>query len=177
MVIRGRTLCPLPVIPFTAAPVTATLAANDDNGFVGLVCVPVPIRIASVQYNAVGGGAANTVIRVLMYSEDGQTQIFNQTDAVGAGTGVRTVDITDVTIPAGLYYVMIGHSTFDTSGKQLSMYDTDNTFNAHASEPDVCGTIVWTNGAAPATFDPTSAITATADRTPYFRLIGVALGS
>jgi hypothetical protein len=167
-------LIPLPVEPIVGASAGVALAANNTTAHLGVVYIPRPLTLDFIQYNVSGAsGGAPSVVRIALYTEDGQTQIFNVTDAVGANTGIRTVAMTDVAIEAGNYILFICHSTYDTSGKLITRFTYDTTLQTHvAAEPDLSGTLTIAGGAAPATIDPTAFTTVAGALIPEVRFFG-----
>lgn len=144
------------------------------NAEVQLVCISVPITIDELQYIVSDAGSnADNVVRLAMYSEDGQTRIFNVTDAVGTGTGTRTVSVTAVTIAPGNYYTFFCLSSGTVAGPALNRYTTNASFvTGGAGENDLGGDLTITGGAAPSTFDPTAITTPGGGRGLVLRLDG-----
>jgi hypothetical protein len=178
MSLRARTIYPMPLTLPTATASTA-LPANNTSAFVSHAEIAFPIRVNQILYNVSGAGNAANVIRIAVYSENGTQKYIDVTDAVGAATGVRTIDITDTTLAPGNYLFLICHSTFSTTACSVTTYTCDTTATAHiASEPDLGGTLTISGGAAPATIDPTALTTvAPSNKLPVIRLLGTALGS
>jgi hypothetical protein len=178
MSLRARTIYPMPLTLPTATANTA-LPANNTSAFVSHAEIAFPIKVNKILYNVSGAGNAANVIRIAIYSENGTQKYIDVTDAVGAATGVRTIDITDTTLAPGNYLFLICHSTFSTTACSVTTYTCDTTATAHiASEPDLGGTLTISGGAAPATIDPTALTTvAPSNKLPVIRLLGTALGS
>ena len=176
MSLRARSMWPKPLTMPTAV---AGVAMVSGTAHLGFVEVPFPIKVNKILYNvsAAGGNAAN-IIRIAIYSEDGQQKYIDATDAVGTNTGVRTIDITDTTLAPGVYLVLIKYSVYSTTVNTVSRYTYDTTMTAHiASEPDWSGTLTSANGAAPATIDPTALTTVAGALIPVLRFLGTALGT
>ena len=152
----------------TAATPTQTLA------FVGLVELQAPILADRITYFPNGGGSDPAVVRLALYSEDGQQKLIDVTDAVANAAGAtRSITFTSVQLSLGNYYILACLSSGATS-PALIVFTTGTAFSAGASgEPDVEGHITISGGVAPATFDPTTLSAAHEDKTIVFRLDGV----
>jgi len=148
-------MLPLPVEAVVGASAAVALPANDDLAHLGVIIVPRPITVKDIQYNIGAGGGANAIVRLALYTEDGQTKLIDVTDACGANTGVRTFAITpDLALEAGNYIIWIAHSVYHTSAKTVYRYTYDTTLEAHvAGEADLSGTLTIAGGIgeAPAT--------------------------
>ena len=172
----ARSSLPQPVEAVVGASAAVALAANTTTAHLGVIYVPRPITVASILYNIGAGGGAASVVRIALYAEDGQTKLIDVTDACGAGTGVRTVDVDpDLDVEAGNYIVLICHSVYATSAKTITRYTYDVTLQAHiADEPDLSGTLTIAGGAAPATVDPNAFTTVAGALIPVLRFLGAA---
>lgn len=171
-----RSMMPEPVMPVTAAPAGVALAANNTTAHGGAIVVPNPITINKILYWITGssGGTSSTVI-IAIYDETGQSKLISASDAVGTATGLRTIDIADTVLDAGVYYVLIAHGTFNTSGKLVQRHTYDFSLGAHiAGEPDLSGTLTIAAGVLPTTFDPTALTTVAGALIPVLRLLGTA---
>jgi len=166
-------LIPAPVEPVTGVSAAVALAANDTTAHLGVVRIPRPITITRILYNIGAGGGANAVVRIALYTEDGQTRIFNVTDACGAATGIRPIDIA-ATIEAGNYILFICHSVYHTSAKTITRFVYDVTFCSadYAGYADLSGTLTIVGGAAPATISPNAYTTVAAAVIPVVRFLG-----
>ena len=170
-----RSMYPLPVCPIVTTSIGAALPSNNTTANVGAVMLPSPITVNKILYNVSGAGNAADVVRIVIYSEDGQTKYYDVTDAVGAATGVRTIDVTDLQLDAGNYYSLIGHGTYLTTPVSVTVWRYDTTLNAHiAGEPDLSGTLTVAamTTTAPATIDPTALTTVASEKIPVIRLLG-----
>ena len=169
-----RVTFPVPVNFPSGATVTSA-ALSTTSAMVHLVCLHGSILASRLTYNVVGAGAnADNVVRVAIYSEDGKRRVVNVTDAVGVGTGQRTVTFTPVLLEQGNYYVMICLASGTGAGPTVSVLATLNfgITGPVATEPDVSGDLTITGGAAPATFNPTAITTPADDRCVALRLDG-----
>lgn len=171
-----RSMMPEPVMPVTGAPASVALAANNTTAHGGAIVVPNPITINKILYWVTGasGGAPSTVI-IAIYDETGQSRLISASDAVGAATGLRIIDITNTVLEAGVYYVLVAHGVFSTSGKLIQRHTYDFSLGAHiANEPDLSGTLTIAAGVLPATFDPTALTTVAGALIPVLRFLGTA---
>ena len=168
-------LIPEPVEPVTGVSAAVALPANNTTAHLGVVRIPRPITITRILYNIGAGGAGTSSVRIALYSEDGQTQIFNVTDVCGAATGIRPIDIAK-TIEAGNYIILICHAVYDTSAKTITRFVYDVTFCSadYAGYADLSGTLTIAGGAAPATITPTAFTTVAAALIPVIRFLGTA---
>ena len=158
----------------TGAIVSGGTPLSASTSEVCIVNIPTPITIDELQWNAGGGGAdADNVVRIAMYSEDGQTKIFDVTDALGTATGIRTVSVGPVFVAPGNYYVFICLSSGTEPGPTLDRYLTGGTFVAGgAGENDLGGDLTISGGTAPTTFDPTAITTPGDSRCVVLRFDG-----
>lgn len=153
----------------------AGTAVSTTSAFVGLITVTAPINLDTITYNvALAGGHANNVIRIALYSEDGQTRLVDETDAVGVATGLRVVTLgADVLLPPGNYYAFMCYESGTGTGPTPTLQGTQAFFHTGGgSEPDLDGRLTVTAGAAPTTFDPNAITTPSASVVPYFRFDG-----
>lgn len=169
---RAKVLVPKTLQSFDGS--TAATFTPTTSGMVGAVFLHAPIFADRITYFPNGGGSANAVIRIALYTEDGQRRLRNVTDAVGAAAaGERSITFGAIDLPPGNYYVFACLASGTTS-PALVVYNTGTAFGAGLSgEPDMEGRIVISGGNAPATFDPTAMPVVAPDMTIVFRLDGV----
>jgi hypothetical protein len=173
---KTRSFHPAPSQPFSGVTTIALPAVG--TAFVGVVYQPFQIIVAQLRYYIQVAGITGTcTIRCVVYSQDGQTKYIDVTEAANTNVGVRPIAVGTITLPIGDYYLAVGLSASTlVTLPSLANWNTNDLFNdGGATYPDCCGTMVWTAGAAPATFDPTADITIVNDRTPLFQLQGAAL--
>jgi len=85
---------------------TIDAPANLTTMWVGKILVPVPITLATIKFWAVTG--TSTTLKIALFSEDGQTRLFSVTsDSLSASQDVNSASVSNVLIPAGLYYIAI----------------------------------------------------------------------
>jgi hypothetical protein len=130
------------------------------TAIIGRLVIPFAITPSKVSF--LGQGATTPgAIKVALYSEDGQTKLFEVTTASIANTSnlLVTTAVTPVAIKAGIYYIVA-----------LSISTTDCSVSCHsfASLPNLqdptgkvisAGTLTVTASTMPATFNPASDIT------------------
>lgn len=149
------------------------------TAFVGEITVPSPIFFMPTMFltydvttPATGAGA---VVRAALYDQFGG-KIAEGTDALGTNSGLRTITLTPVvvsqpTLVEGPCYLFICLSTAAALTQPLiKFWNTDDTFNVLASYATICGKLTIIGGAAPATFNTNTDITATPNCTPYVRI-------
>lgn len=164
------------IIPKPGVVSTGAVGLQVDTGTtarVGLVHIPFPINAnkISVQISSVN---VSGVIKIGLYSESGQTQLFNVSTASISGAGVTITSIASQTaILAGNYYiVLVPVGTFQQT---VLMHATEITSNMYllnkdvTSKPVLEGTLTVTTGTLPTTFTPSSITTAN-NSTLAFRL-------
>jgi hypothetical protein len=170
-----RTWYPRPIFPVVGAMAAQALAANNTEAAINCHHLARRIVVTKIQYYLSAGGGANSVVRIALYTEDGQTKLIDVTDACGAATGIRSIAVASVTLEPDNYYSAIMHSVYQTSAKQFYRYTVDITFApSYGTEPDLSGTIVIVGGVAPATFDPTALAGTGGNHAPLLRFLGTA---
>jgi len=174
---KVRSMYPQPVASVVAAPSGQALPANVTSANVGVIQVPKPIVVAKIMYYINSGGGATSAIRIALYSEDGQTKYWDSpVDVCGAGTGVRTITLASpVALRAGNYIILICHSVYATSAKNINVHSCNIDYYPHiANEPDLEGVLTIVGGAAPATIDPVNFTACSPWKTPFVRFLGTA---
>ena len=107
-----------------------------------------------------------------MYTEDGQDRVIDAIDQVGTGTGSRTVDITDVWLWPGHYYIFVCVSSATGNGSTVNLMQSWNFGILGTGERDIGGTLTVTGGEAPTTFDPNAITTPSDDKALGCRITG-----
>lgn len=160
---------------FTAT-ASGVSALTDSVGLIGRFSVRERVVFRYWSYYVNGAGSANAVVRGAVYSGDGQTKHMDDTHAVGASTGVQTVDLgggNEVTLEPGDYYFFICLST-GTTGPVVNVWDTSTldliNQNVPGGQPVLEGTVSVTSGAAPATVDTDADISGSLKKTLFARL-------
>ena len=141
----------------------------------GRYVIPLTITVNKVSIYGTELDVAGN-FDITLFSEDGQTQIFNISNLAGAADVMTATLGAPVTIDPGIYYFgVLPNSTADTKIVHYITADAAGTdlgatlFGGVASEPDRKGTITVTADTMPATIDPT-AITHAAESAAVFRL-------
>lgn len=173
---RAAGIIGLPIAPSSNVLVT-TAVPSSTLGFVGVVCYPAGIYLNNISYvigtAATGTGAES--VRIALYTMSGSLITgTNVTDTPGLATGVRTVSLgANVYLPAGYYYQFVCMATdSNLLNPAIDTFTQETTFNSAAAGGFIeTGTVVCVGGAAPATL---GIITIVSNRTPYFKLGGVA---
>jgi hypothetical protein len=111
------------------------------------------------------------VLKIALYSEDGQTQIFNiTTPTISAAGQIHSFSVGSVSVGAGVYYLVI--VPVGTANIEVYMNNTNTNqglYSGITGEPVIEGTAVVTAGTLPATVTPTTITYANA-RTASIRL-------
>lgn len=110
-------------------------------------CTKFSIEVTTVSV----AGTCN----IALFSEDGQTKIFEFTTPSISTTGLKTFTITSVDVPIGVYY--IGIVPVDTTNIAILGWTTTNSaIDSITGEPDYQGVLTVTAGTIPATVDITA---------------------
>lgn len=150
----------------TKAIVTST------TGHLGQINVTQKIVVNQVTFDVSVAAVAGTA-KVVLYSEDGQTQIFSVTTATISGAGVVSTAVSSVTVNPGIYYLYI--MPVSTASFTCYIWGTNTTsradFTALSGKAVMEGTLTVTADTPPTTFTPSS-ITSAALNTLLVRLDG-----
>ena len=153
---------------------TTTGLPTTTAAFIHRVEIKYPIHATELIY-FVSSAADNVdcTMRIALYSHDGADRLIDEIDDVGTGTGARTVDITDVWLWPGHYYIFICVSDATGNGSTVSLMQSLNFAIAGGSgKADIGGTLTVTAGAAPSTIDPTAITTPSDDKALAVRING-----
>ena len=170
-VLSVKTLIPKPVtdpgVPVVLSVVTNTTAQ------VGMVEVTKKITVNSISFRTGTVTVAGTV-KISLYSEDGQTQIFSVTTASLTADTIITTAVAAVVLPIGNYYIVIqpvGPTNAQVyAWTDLIPFAATLTLLSITSEYRTSGTITVTADTPPTTFNPASDITVAIAKTLVFRL-------
>jgi len=148
----------MPTSPLIAAS-TASLAVNTTaTVFSFNILQAISVAKCTTRWSA---SAVNGTFDVVIYSEDGQTQLISYTTGTISGAGADTVAITPVFLNPGRYYALIVPNS--TASCTIRSFDSTSMDTATPSGEAVwAGVLTVTASTPPATIDPT-AITATED--------------
>lgn len=137
---------------------------------VGAVLVPFDILASQFMFNVTAVGTAGT-LGIALFSNDGQTKVFDLTTASLSGTGVKTQALAAPTfIKRGLYYVAVNpDGTCDVTVTNWTTGADPFDEAASAGLNELSGTITVTAGTIPATMDP-DAITYAASKALAMRI-------
>lgn len=133
--------------------------------------LPYRIVVNKISIECTSLSVAGTV-KLGIYSGDGQTQLIAVTTATISGTGLITTTVGGVTLPAGIYYlVVLGISTVSGDLRILltNVFVSTSLLDDVATKAVYQGVLTVTADTLPATFDPT-ALTATSNQAVIFRL-------
>lgn len=126
---------------------------------VAQVIIPFQIIVNKISIYSIAVSVAGTV-KLVLYSEDGQTKYFEVTTASISGAGMVTTAVSAVTVPAGVYY--LGILPVGTASLSPAYWIEETTITSHlfssgiASEPVIAGSVTVTASTIPATITPTS---------------------
>ncbi|MGI1661392.1 hypothetical protein ACRDNQ_04040 [Palleronia sp. KMU-117] len=140
----------------------------------GLIYVPENIVVSKLSFYASTTSTPGT-IDIVLYTDDGQTQVINVTSGTIAANSVQTITLgSAVELQPGNYYVLVcPNGTTNTVGlfhnSNNSPFIPTQLGGGVTGEPKISGTLTITAGTPPATFDPT-AITAQANGALAIRL-------
>jgi len=155
---------------------TNTGLSVNTTGFVGQVVVPFGITVNKLSFNTSFVTTTGTV-KVVLYSEDGQTKIIDVTSGSLPASGspaIATISVSSVSVSAGVYYIFICPVSTTNVTIEVYLSNTESSVSTAlnggvTSEPKISGTLTITAGTPPATFTPSS-ITASDQKTMIFRL-------
>lgn len=127
---------------------------------VGIIEVNHPIALTQISFQVATVGAAGT-LGIALFSNDGQSRLFNETTASISGTGVHEHEMSATAyIPAGVYYIAINPDA--TADLTLSAWTAGvDPFDEAAATDlnEISGTVSVTAGTIPATFNPDTGVT------------------
>lgn len=163
------TYIPRPAMFGLNDPSTAAFGmVTNTEAHLGQVVVPFSMVVNKLT---VRSGTVTTagVFDIVLYSEDGQTQVISVTTAsINASDTLFTTAVSSVSLSAGIYYVLVvPNGTMNVELLAWSLEpaapfsQTQGIHEDVTSEPIMKGLLTVTAGTPPATFDPT-AITSTA---------------
>lgn len=134
----------------------------------GRVIIPNTILQCTKVTFGIQSHTTNGTVKIALFSEDGQTQIFSFTTATITAAGNVSTTITATDIPAGVYYIgFLDVGTTNTT--PIAIQGTNVIIENVASEPVYTGYLTVTASTMPATITPTS-ITFELNNTLYFQL-------
>ena len=159
---------PMPLL-HTVALGTRSMSNNVD-GFIGAFKLDHAITVNKITLNVTAVGAAG-VYNIGIFSMDGQTRHISVATASISGTGKVTTAVGAVTLPAGIYYYMMGSvGSANVTFSRWTPLATASDMRELTSEPTLCGQYTVTASTMPATVTPAS-IAATDDGGTFlFRL-------
>lgn len=92
---------------------TQFATSNSTRFYAGQIVVPVAIVVNKLSFVVTAFGSGAGTIKVALFSEDGQTQIFSITTASISGTGIVSTAVSAVTVNPGVYYLGFVSSNAD----------------------------------------------------------------
>lgn len=172
------TVIPQSVVPLDTASNSPTFIASISGAptvaLVGQVIIPQSITVNKVTIKVQSTDSDNS--KLALYSQDGQTKYIDETFDTTSTAMVTNTLGAPVALSAGIYYVAYtcqdatggpGMWSWDTSWGTGSAYDV---YVGVSGEPIAEGYMTISSFTMPATFNPTSAITAGQGCTALFRL-------
>ncbi len=165
----------IPLPDFRATNIDTSTAFNGNTtAFVGRIVIPFKITANKVTID-IGIFSVSGTLKIALFAENGQSQIFSFTTASITATGLVITTLGAATvIPAGIYYiVVVPVSTVNIRPATWKSVHTFNVlsslFNGVTGSPDRSGILTVTADTMPATIDPTS-LTTGDDYALVFRL-------
>lgn len=157
----------LSVVPLTSwssySYIQSTFGTNTVANL-GQVCLPLQINASQITVFA--GTFINTAgsYKIALYSEDGQTKIFEITTATISSPGYITYNLgQSISLNAGFYYVAI--LPLGTASLSFQCYysgSSPDNFQVVNGRNVLTGTMIVTPGILPGSFNPTTLTYATA---------------
>ena len=175
----AKTLVPLP--PFLmfgatgSSPYKAVTTSSNTTARAGKITVPFDITVNRLTFK-VGNVTSEGILDIVIYAEDGQSQILSATTAnIDTSNAVISTTISAVSVPAGVYYLLYvinGTGNLETwnYASEGSAPFGSSGLNEKASYPTLVGTLTVTAGTPPTTFAPSSDITRDNDQILVIRL-------
>lgn len=163
------TLVPQPNFVYSNSGVQLASLNSNTTQYYGQIVVPFKITVNKISIDVNAVTVAGT-FDIVLYSEDGQTQLISVTTASISATGTNTTAVGSVVIPAGVYYIAINpNGTVNCDIRMFQTFNEATLSGGVTSEPRLCGTATITAGTPASTFDPAS-ITSVAIATLICRL-------
>lgn len=153
------TLFPHAVGSTTDASIGITL--TNTTAYFGQLDITKKITINKISFR-VNSFTVATTFDIALYSEDGQTKLFDVTSANVTATGVYTTAVSSVIVTPGIYYVAIVANSVlvDISLDGWFIGSTSSGLSSEvSSKPILTGTKTVTAGTLPITFNPTNDLT------------------
>jgi len=142
--------------------------------YVAQFVISNPITVNKVSFYVQAVDVAG-VAKLALYSEDGQTKVFEVSTASISGTGVITTSLSSPTVilPGNYYFAALPSGTCNVDVivyNDISTY-MDALIDGVTSEPIINGTVTVTASTIPSTITPTSITSSdTTSRAILFRL-------
>lgn len=149
---------------------TVALGSQEITGntvqYAALVSITSKITVNKISIEVSAIGTVGT-LDLTLYSEDGQTRLFNVTTASISAPGIVTTAVPAVEVLPGNYY--IGVNPNGTAAITVYTLTVSAILRSLASEPITVGTMTITAGTPKTTFSPVTDITV-GQTALYFRL-------
>lgn len=159
----------IPSADFAGAAGTTQAFSVNTTARVTRIRLDRPKLVSTLSVEATAAGTPGTVAFAI-FSEDGQTRHINGATASISGSGIVTTDITDVWLPAGVYYVMaVSQSTANVTLRAFTAA-ASVAVAAPSGTREISGTVTVTAGTIPTTFNPDTDVTYASVGGPLVRL-------
>lgn len=138
---------------------------NSTTAFVGMVNIPGKMLVNKVSIVPPSSITGTGLMRIGLYSEDGQTKVMDVVTASisTAGAVVSTTTTSTITVNPGNYYLAAVRADGTLQVNMNCWSETNNKLNNEISGKAVLnGTMTVSSNVLPATFTPTSLATSTA---------------
>lgn len=152
-----ETLYPLP--QYQSFSNSTVEVAAPTTGYASLFRVETSMQVNKISFSASTVTVSGS-FKLGIFSEDGQSQLLDQTTGTVSSTGLftQTLDST-LLLPQGNYYlVLVPISTTDVFLRSYDPFSSAD-LSVISGEPVPYGTLSVTSGTLPTTFDPTVDIT------------------
>lgn len=148
---------------------TLTLSSNT-SASVGQIVIPFTIVVNTVTFFS-GTNTTPGLIKIGLYTENGQTQKFNKTSGTISATGLQTLTLASpTTITPGNYYFVV--MSVGSTNLAINSFETANTssgIKSIGSGAIMDGTLTVTADTLPTTFSPSADISAANNNTVTLR--------
>lgn len=156
----ARTLIAMPALGINGAVINMLQSVNTIMN-IGQIIIPFQITANQVTFRVNGINTSGT-LNVVMYSEDGQTQIFSFTTAtLTVSLVLLTTSLGGLVIEPGVYYIGVspnGTASINVSGFTNLITVTNQFGDSVTGKPVLGGTYTITADTIPATIDPTAIV-------------------
>lgn len=146
------TLIPRSILALDSGASTSNVNSNTTLR-IGMIEIKRRILVNKISVNALTVGTSGTY-KIALFSEDGQTKIFQVTTGTISSGGIKTTSLASETqVDPGNYYIAI--LSVSTAASTFDFQDVDGADWSVTGEPIIEGFQIVTADTIPATISPT----------------------